>query len=108
MLEHCYRVRISRYAAAKPGDRLRISLWFKCNNGTARYSFAVDARLEDATYPRLASVPISQQPGQWQQLVTEVTAPAKTRTIFLRLYINNQTADARCWIDDLFIGWYPK
>ena len=68
----------------------------------------LDARLSDRTYPRLASVPVSQQPDQWQELVAEVTAPAKTQTVFLRLYVNGQAADARCWLDDLFIGRYPE
>lgn len=30
-------------------------------------------------------------------------APDDTTTLFLRIYAENQAAEARCWIDDLFI-----
>ena len=28
----------------------------------------------------------------------------KTRLILLHLFVNAQAADARCWLDDFFIG----
>jgi hypothetical protein len=108
LIEHCHRARVSRLAPAAAGDRFRVSLWLKHNEGKAVYSFAVDAALEDRTYPSLASFPVPQKPGQWQELAVEVVAPPKCRHISIRLFVNGQAADACCWIDDLFIGQYPR
>jgi hypothetical protein len=108
MLEQCYRTRFSRPVPAAPGDRFRVGLWLKHNDGKARYSVAVDARLEDGSYPTLTTIPVATKPGEWQQLVTEITVPAKVRMILLRVFVNAQDVDARCWLDDLFMGKYPR
>lgn len=104
MLEHCSRARFSRHVSAEPGARYRAGLWFRHNEGAARrYAFAVDARLKSRKYCTLSTLLIPNAPGEWRQYVIEVLAPSDATTIFLRLYAENQAADARCWIDDLFI-----
>lgn len=104
LLEHCARARLTRHVSAEPGKRYRVGVWFRHNEGAARrYTFAVDARLEGTEYRNLSTLHIPDQPGQWRQYVAEVVAPPEATTIFLRLYAENQAADARCWIDDVFI-----
>jgi len=107
MLEHVHRARISKSAPAAAGDRIRVSFWFKHNDGKAAYKFTVDGRTEDGTYPTLASIAVPHKPDQWQELVAEVVSPPGNRAISLRLFVNGQAAGARCWLDDLFIGKYP-
>jgi len=107
-VENCYRARFSRYAKVEPGAHCRAAVWFKHNRGRGAYRFAVDAKTAAGKYPTLASVPIPKKPGEWQQLVVDVTMPAKARLILLRVYINRQTSEAQCGIDDVFIGQYPK
>ncbi len=104
MMEHCYRARFSRHASARPGERFRVSVWFRRNEGQGRYKLEVDARLSNKTYPVLASIPLSGPPGEWREYVAEVVAPPNAGTVSLKLYVNGQAADARCWIDDVFIG----
>jgi hypothetical protein len=88
----------------KPGERYRVGLWFRQNEGAAKYRFAVDARLANGSYPALASTPIPSQPGKWREFATEIVAPPEATTIFVRLFVDQQAAGARCWIDDAFIG----
>ena len=104
MMEHCHRARFSRHAKAKPGERFRVSLWFRRNEGQGRYKFEVDTRASDRSYPVLAAVPLTGKPGEWREYVAEVAIPPKASGVFLKLYVNGQAADARCWIDDVFIG----
>ena len=103
-IERCFRARFSQTAPAQPGARYRVGLWFRQSEGEAKYRFAVDARLADGTYPTLATVPVTGKPDQWREIVTEVVAPPTATSIMLRLYVDKQAADARCWIDDVFIG----
>lgn len=104
MLGQCSRARFSRHVSAEPGSRYRAGLWFRHNEGAARrYAFAVDARLKSGEYRTLSTLLIPNAPGEWRQYIIEVLAPSDATTIFLRLYAENQAADARCWIDDLFI-----
>jgi hypothetical protein len=103
-VEQCFRSRFSRSASAEPGERYRVAAWFRHNEGEAKYRFAVDARLGDGSYAVLATVPITSKPNEWREIVTEVVAPPSASSIHLRLYIDKQGADAKCWIDDVFIG----
>jgi len=108
MFERCYRTRLDAgYTRAKPGERYRAGLWFQRNEGHGAYSAVVDAKLKDGTYPRLASFRIPNKPGQWQKIGVDVAAPPKAKLIILRVFVGRQAADARCWIDDLFVGRYP-
>jgi len=104
MMEHCHRARFSRSASARPGERFRVSVWFRRNEGQGRYKLEVDARLSNKTYPVLASIPLSGPPGEWREYVAEIVAPPNAGTVALKLYVNGQAASARCWIDDVFIG----
>ena len=104
LLEHCHRARFTRHARAKPGERFRVSLWFRRNEGTGRYKFEVDTRASNRSYPVLASVPLTGPPGKWREYVAEVVVPPNGSGVFLKVYVNGQAADARCWIDDVFIG----
>jgi hypothetical protein len=107
-IERAQRSRFSRTVApVVPGARYRVSVWFKHNEGDALYRFAVSFRLTDDTYPEPVLIRIPSRPGQWQELSAEITAPPRARVMSLRVYVNNQAADARCWIDDAFIGKYP-
>jgi hypothetical protein len=81
-----------------------VAAWFRHNEGEAKYRFAVDARLGDGSYSALATVPITSKPNEWREIVTEVVAPPSASSIHLRLYIDKQGTDAKCWIDDVFIG----
>ena len=104
MLEHCHRARFTRHARAKPGERVQVSLWFRRNEGSGRYKFEVDTRASNRSYPVLASVPLDGKPGDWNEYVAEVVIPPKASGVFLKVYVNGQAANARCWIDDVFIG----
>jgi hypothetical protein len=104
MLEHCYRARYSVSAKTEPGERYRVGLWFRRNEGQAGYRFAVDARMADGTFQTVATAPIADESDRWRQVVTEVVAPPGSTGLSLRLYIDRQAADARCWIDDVLIA----
>ena len=104
MMEHCHRARFSRSAGARPGERFRVGLWFRRNEGQGSYKLEVDARLADRSYPVLASIPLTGPPGEWREYVAEVVAPPQAGTVALKLYVNGQSAGVRCWIDDVFIG----
>jgi hypothetical protein len=107
-IERAQRARFSRYVSpVVPGARYRVGVWFKHNEGEAVYRFAVSFRLADDTYPEPVSIRIPRRPGQWRELSAEITAPPQARVMSLRIYVNNQAADARCWINDAFIGKYP-
>lgn len=107
-IERAQRCRFSRsLAPVVPGARYRVSVWFRHNEGEALYRFAVSFRLTDDTYPEPVLIRIPHRPGRWQELSAEITAPPRARVMSLRVYVNNQAADARCWIDDAFIGKYP-
>jgi hypothetical protein len=104
MLQHCSRARVSRHITTQPGNRYRAGLWFRHDDGPARrYVFVIDVRLKSGDYRNLARLTLPQEPKRWRQYVAEVVAPDDATTLFLRLYAENQAADARCWIDDLFI-----
>lgn len=104
MIEHCFRARFSRIAPAKPAARYRVGIWFRQSEGNGQYRFSVDARLADGSYPTLAAIPIPNKPGEWREFVTEVVAPPQASLIMLRLFVDRQAADARCWIDDVLVG----
>lgn len=107
-LEHCHRARFSRHARAAPGERFRISLWLKHSGPAASYSVTVTTRSEEGVTTALASIRVPDKPDQWQEIVTEVVAPPKARLVGVQLFIDRQAAGARCSIDDVFIGQYPK
>ncbi|NOX55984.1 MAG: hypothetical protein GXP27_16385, partial [Planctomycetes bacterium] len=107
MFEHCHRLRLSRWVRARPGSRYRAGLWVKHNEGDGTYRIAVDAKRKDGSYCQLAAHTVPHRPDQWQHFVVEVTAPADATNLFLRLFVTNQTATSRCWLDDLFLGRCP-
>lgn len=90
-----------------PGARYRLGVWFKHNEGMASYRFSVLVGLTNGTYLEPVMIRIPRRPGQWQEVSAEVAAPPQVRTLTLRVLVNNQALDARCWIDDAFIGKYP-
>jgi len=108
MLEHCHRARLSRYVRAAPGARYRVGLWIKRNEAGGAYAVAVDAKTRKGGYPNLASVQVPKKPGEWQEIVTDVTAPPDATLIIIRLFARGQARDGRCWVDDLSIGKYPE
>jgi hypothetical protein len=108
LIAHSYRARFSRNAPATPGARYRVSVWFKHDGGSATYRFAMNCRLTDGTYAGLVALPIPWRPGEWQELAVDVQAPPTGKTLLLQLGIDQQAPDARCWIDDAFIGRYPE
>jgi hypothetical protein len=103
-VEQCFRSRFSRSASAEPGARYRVGAWFRRNEGEAKYRFAVDARVSDGSFVQLATVPITSKPGEWREIATDVVGPPNTTSLHLRIYIDKQIGDAKCWIDDVFIG----
>ncbi len=105
--EYCHRLRLSRWISAWPGSRYRLGLWIKHNEGDGTYRIAVDAKRKDGIYRQLAGHTVPRQPGQWQHFVVEVAAPADVTSLFLRLFVTDQSATSRCWLDDLFIGRCP-
>jgi hypothetical protein len=60
------------------------------------------------TYPVLSSIPVAAKPGEWREFSADIVMPPQARLLSLRLFVNGQAAGARCWIDDAFIGAYPK
>ena len=108
MLEHCHRARLSRYVRAQPGARYRVGLWIKHNKAGGSYAFSVDAKDKGGRYPTLATMRIAGKPGEWREVITDVTAPPDATLIIIRLFARGQARDGRCWVDDLFIGKYPE
>jgi hypothetical protein len=104
MIEHCHRARYSRSVSIEPGGRYRAGMWFRQDEGEGRYRLSVAARLKDGSYPELATINIPAKPGAWREIAAEVVAPADATTLLVRLYIDRQSAGARCWVDDVFIS----
>ena len=104
-IERMQRCRFARSVSrVTPGARYRVGLWFQHNAGGAGYRFAVAVLGQDGVSEEPVSLRVPPRPGEWQELAAEIVAPPGARVISLRLYVNYQAPDARCWVDDAFIG----
>ncbi len=107
-IERAQRCRFSRtLSRVEPGARYRVGLAFKHNAGAANYRLAVVFRLTDGRFVEPIAFRVPPRPDHWQELAVEVEAPVGARVLTVQLFVNNQAADARCWIDDAFIGRVP-
>jgi len=107
LLERCHRVRVTRLVHVEPGWRCRVGFWLKRNAGSARYTATVTVRLKDRTEVQCAAIRVPDRPDQWQELAVDATMPPEARLLILRVFVNVQAPDARCWLDDFLIGRYP-
>jgi hypothetical protein len=104
-IERSRRSRFSRaLGRVEPGARYRAGLAFRHNAGAAEYRFAVTFRVGNDRFVEPVAFRVPRRPDRWQELVVELEAPPEARVISVQLFVNNQAADARCWIDDAFIG----
>ena len=109
-LQHCCRVRVHRAAHAAPRARYEAGLSVKRNAAAGAYKVIVVAHPAPTGGPAiLATLPVSaQRPNEWQRIVADVVTPPTARSLTVYMYVDNQTPDARCWVDDFFIGRYPE
>ncbi len=108
MVEGCHRGRLSRYAKGKPKARYSTGLWVKRNAARGHYVLVVVARRKDGVETELANVAVTASTGDWQEASADVVTPEDTTLVLTRFFIRGQAADARCWVDDLFIGEYSE
>jgi hypothetical protein len=109
MLEHLVRARLGRSVPAEPGARYRAGLWIRHNDAPGKYVVVISAAMPDGGLPTpLVTMPVPERPDQWQEIATDVVAPAEARRMNVQLLIDSQAQDARCWVDDFFLGKYPE
>jgi hypothetical protein len=53
-------------------------------------------------------VTVTASTEDWQKVSADVVTPQDAKLVLARFFIRDQAADARCWIDDLFIGEYAE
>lgn len=108
-LEHIDRGRLSYHVSAEPDTRYRISLAIKHNDAPGRYRLEANVRPNrDQPIKSLARIQVPELPDQWQHLVVDITTPDEAWLLNLNLHIDDQTANSHAWVDDVFIGAYPK
>lgn len=103
MLEGSPRTAVIRLVRGKPGQRFRVGFWFMHNRAPGRYRFTVEAEGAGST-STLASGEIGEQPGEWRGLSADAILPPNMTNLRLRVQVDAQSRDARCWLDDLLIG----
>jgi len=108
MIEGCHRGRLSRYAKGKPKSRYSAGLWVKRNSARGSYVLVVVARRKDGAETELANVAVTASTEDWQEVSADVITPEDTKLVLTRFFIRGQAGDARCWVDDLFIGEYAE
>lgn len=108
MLEHFHRARLGKSVDAAPGARYRAGLWVRCNDQPGNYRVVIGAHLPGGGLPAtLAEIQAPDKPDAWREIVADVLAPPETRRISVSLFASEQAREARCWVDDFFIGRYP-
>ncbi len=111
MLQHFHRVRLGRGVPAKPSTRYRVGMWYRRNAEPGRYNLIIKchhARQEGALPTTLLDLPVPDQPDEWHELTGDVVTPPDAHRLSIWFQIKAQGKEARCWVDDLFIGTYPK
>lgn len=104
-IERAQRCRFARaLSGVRPGALYRVGLWFKHNAGAASYRWVVRFSPVEGEAAEAVALRVPRRPGQWQELAAAVVAPPGARVVAVQLFINGQAPDARCWVDDVYVG----
>ena len=90
----------------KEGDVARLSVWIKHNDKKAAYIVELFPR--GTNNLEMITMPAPWKPGEWQKVEMIYTAPAGIKSLSMVIIASDQAPEAKIWIDDFFIGKYPK
>jgi hypothetical protein len=92
--------------SVKDGDCLRMSVWVKHNDYAGEYT--VQAFPQGTQYLARSTVKVPWKPNEWQKVEIPAAVAPGTINVAFFVFVDKQTPDAQIWIDDFFIGKYPR
>lgn len=89
-----------------PGEVVRMSVWLKYNDLPGNYYVQTLPRGE-GEFAR-TTVKLPHKPGVWQQAQLTFVAPPGVKYVDLWVFVDEQGPGAKVWVDDWFLGKYPR